>query len=253
MFNWILKAHELQESNTCFAIVSVAEVKGSAPRDSGAKMIVKSRGEFWGTIGGGVLEKTAIEMAISCMQQSKSELLTIDLTPEQKQCCGGTAKIFVETIGIAPQINIFEVSHVGQAICNVLKGTSFSIAIVDERDEWISRVPAGCRTHKDGWMSFISQNNWNRDNYSVILTHSHEIDYGILKQLIKIPHKYLGVIGSQNKWRRFQQSLKTDGYSSEEISAVICPIGLPVGGKSPQEVAISFAAQLLSIYNTNAL
>ena len=61
--------------------------------------------------------------------------------------------------------------------------------------------------------------------------------------------KYLGLIGSNTKWQRFQKRLLEKGHAKDLLEKVQCPIGLPIGGKAPQEVAISFAAEVVQIQN----
>ena len=70
----------------------------------------------------------------------------------------------------------------------------------------------------------------------------------IISLMIAKNIKYLGLIGSENKWLRFQNKLKNLDHSLERIKKVHCPIGLAIGGKSPPEVAISIASQILKIY-----
>jgi xanthine dehydrogenase accessory factor len=72
-----------------------------------------------------------------------------------------------------------------------------------------------------------------------------------VEKLLDKPLKYLGLIGSETKWRRFQKRLLDKGLSSKALQAVICPIGLPIGGKTPAEVAISFAAEIVQIQNNH--
>ena len=80
------------------AICTIAEVKGSAPRRVGAKMLVFENGEVHGTIGGGNLEKRVIENAITQINKNETLLFTHDLLGHHNMCCGGVVKIFIEPI-----------------------------------------------------------------------------------------------------------------------------------------------------------
>lgn len=79
------------------------------------------------------------------------------------------------------------------------------------------------------------------------MTHSHELDEEILESLINIDCKYLGLIGSETKWIRFQKRLIEKNITRDQLKKIRCPIGLGLWGKAPKEVAISLAAELLKI------
>jgi xanthine dehydrogenase accessory factor len=80
------------------------------------------------------------------------------------------------------------------------------------------------------------------------VTHDHQIDLDVISAVLKQPAKFIGLIGSDTKWDRFQQRLLAAGYNVDLLSRVHCPIGLAIGGKAPREVAISIASQLLRIH-----
>ena len=84
------------------------------------------------------------------------------------------------------------------------------------------------------------------------MTHRHDIDEAIVADVVGRPARYLGLIGSPTKWRRFRDRLESRGVAEEALDRVKCPIGLDVGGKSPQEVAISIAAELLGVHHGRA-
>ena len=70
----------------------------------------------------------------------------------------------------------------------------------------------------------------------------------LICEIIDKDCKYLGMIGSENKWKRFSSRLLKRGIGQESIDKVHCPIGINVGGKAPKEVAISLASELLRIH-----
>ena len=79
MWNWISKANDLQKQSATFAIVTTIISEGSTPRDSGTKMIVTSDKNFYGTIGGGLLEEMAINKALTCITSGTSEIIEMSL------------------------------------------------------------------------------------------------------------------------------------------------------------------------------
>ena len=87
------------------------------------------------------------------------------------------------------------------------------------------------------------------DCHHVIMTHNHQMDYSILKAILKRGDpRYVGPIGSETKWRRFQMRFEHQGYSPEFYQSTRCPVGLSqVPGKLPVEVAVSIAGELIGL------
>ena len=83
--------------------------------------------------------------------------------------------------------------------------------------------------------------------YVAIMTYSHAIDDRLLRAVLGKPMVYLGMIGSRTKWKIFSRELLADGFTQSLIESVHCPIGLPIGGKRPAEIALSVAAELLDV------
>ena len=91
-------------------------------------------------------------------------------------------------------------------------------------------------------------------SYYLIMTHNHQLDFEILEAVLKRGDaKYVGLIGSDTKWRRFKMRMEHKGYTPQFFSQVHCPIGLAaVPGKRPIEVAVSIAGELIAINSEDA-
>ena len=251
MWNWISKIEALQNTHRSFAIATVTQVTGSVPRETGAKMVVLEGTEFFGTIGGGHLEQLVLEDARKCIPLAESRVIRYPLGAKTGQCCGGVVEVLIETLNCGPQLYVFGAGHVGQAVCRTLTGTPFRVHAVDERPEWIQspEIPDSVIRHSVEWCDFVDDAEWSTEKtYAVVMTHRHDTDQEILQRVLSKPFKYLGLIGSRSKWIRFQQRLNARGMGNETLSAVKCPIGMGLLGKTPQEIAISLAAELLQIH-----
>jgi xanthine dehydrogenase accessory factor len=252
MWDWISKASELQRQGEVFALVTLTGSKGSSPRNSGAKFIVLPNGEFFGTVGGGRLEELVIEDSLNCLEEAISDSHKYGLCVRGKQCCGGTVDTFVEVIGLGPKLYLFGAGHVGQSLAQTLVGTPYTVHLIDEREEWIDHkdLPNSVVRHRDGWKNFVENAEWNSQRTHVaVMTHDHDLDFSLIANIVQRPAKYIGLIGSQTKWKKFEQRLISDNVNADAIARVNCPIGLPIGGKAPREVAVSVAAELLQLHN----
>ena len=253
-WDWVGKCAELKQDAAPFVLVTLIDAKGSTPRAAGAKMLVLSDGRFFGTIGGGQLELLLIADAQTYLQQAvdAAGVRKYPLCFRTGQCCGGAVEAFFEILNLRPTLYLFGAGHVGQSLCQTLAGTPFHVTVIDSRADWIrsSELPAAAVRVESDWRAFVKAAVWNRTlTYVAVMTHDHALDLEVIAAVVKQPVRFIGLIGSATKWERFQQRLKALDLSPDEIGRVHCPIGIARCGKSPREVAISAAAQLLMLYH----
>ncbi|MCC6806818.1 MAG: xanthine dehydrogenase accessory protein XdhC [Deltaproteobacteria bacterium] len=246
-WNWIDKLAELDRADVGHALVTITHVDGSAPREPGAKIIVTDDA-FYGTVGGGHLEALVLADARAAIATRASTKARYPLGAKAGQCCGGVVEVFIEVLGSAPVLHVFGAGHVAQALMRVLSGTRFKVHVVDEREEWLAHLPPGAVAHDEPWERYVAAMRCDAQRaYAIVMTHRHDLDEDIVFALCRKPLRYLGLIGSRTKWKRFAHRLELRGASPAEIARVTCPIGIALAGKAPQEVAISAAAQLLEL------
>ena len=241
---------EIEAQSQSAALITVIRAKGSTPRAPGARMIVMADGRIHGTIGGGRLEQLAREAALEAIASGEAAIREFPLGAKAGQCCGGYMELFIEPLNHGPRLFLFGAGHVGQALCQVLDGTPFIVHLIDPRQEWIEHpdLPSGIQRHHCEWFDFNAEASFRDDGFIAVMSHLHDIDQAIIEDVVGRPARYIGLIGSQTKWRRFRKRLEAKGLAPETLDRVHCPIGLNTGGKAPKEVAISIAAELLQTY-----
>jgi xanthine dehydrogenase accessory factor len=247
-WDWLKEASRLDAAGVPFALVTVVESKGSTPRAAGAKLIVTAQGDWYGTIGGGQLERLVLDDARKALDAAISAPRRYPLCLRTGQCCGGAVEVMIELMGLGPLLYLFGAGHVGQALACTLTGTPFAVHVIDERAEWLEHpgLPIGVRRHAEPWRAFMEQAPWSRERvYAAVMTHDHQLDLEIVEALLAKPTRFLGLIGSATKWERFQRRLLAMGVNAHDLTRVHCPIGKPLGGKAPHEIAIAVAADLL--------
>ena len=239
-----------------FAVVTITRATGSTPREPGAKMIVDSSGLVTGTIGGGNLEQLAIRDAQQCISDGKTRVFNYPLCAKTGQCCGGAVDTFVDVINTGPVLYIFGAGHVGQALARTMSETPFKVQIIDERQEWAgpavseSALPPSIKRHLAEPLAIIEDLIWDKQRtYAVVMTHSHDLDFSLVSKISQLPAKSIGLIGSQTKWDSFKNRFRQENTDPDQIQRIRCPVGVDIGGKSPQEVAISIAAELIALHH----
>lgn len=237
-----------KKSNVPVVLATVIESLGSAPREEGARMLIKSDGSIVGTIGGGAIEKKIIDEAMTLMNAPASKLVRYELK-DIGMTCGGGMSVFLEPLRQLPQLIIFGAGHIGNELSQIGKMLDFVVTVVDNRPEFASkeRLPWADTVIAEDYQQVIDKLPYSDNMYMVILTHKHTHDFEVLEQLIQKPFHYLGMIGSKTKVAKSFQQLRDKGISENSIQKIHSPIGISIGANTPAEIAISIAAELVAV------
>ncbi|MFT8808208.1 xanthine dehydrogenase accessory protein XdhC [Gluconobacter sp.] len=245
--------------------LTVIRARGSTPREEGAFMLL-TRTEQTGTIGGGRLEW-------DCMAEGRALLASgdapierhIPLGPAINQCCGGAVTIRIERVDSPdaleaeiraewerlPQLLLFGAGHVGRALARSLALLPLRLVWVDAREEEFGVVPLGVETHvTERWEGLL--NAAPAGSGVLVLTQSHTLDALITGAALERGDlRYVGMIGSRTKRKRFESAFRQIDIPQEKIDRLVCPIGdFGVRDKRPEMIAAfvtaEVAARLLS-------
>jgi xanthine dehydrogenase accessory factor len=251
----------LRESRQAGVLVTVASVRGHAPRDAGAKMVV-AVDRSWGTVGGGNLEAVAVERARAMLDDpaAAAELVTLSLSdkaPYQHgvQCCGGEVTLLLEPLSVVPAVAIFGMGHVGLELARILARHDLELHLVDsradqitpERMDVLADAVAAVHAHQVPVLPELVLAELPPGTHVLVMTHDHAEDAALCDAALRTPHLgSIGLIGSTAKWTRFRAKLDEEGHAPDAIARITTPIGLPdLGGKEPATIAVSVAAALL--------
>jgi xanthine dehydrogenase accessory factor len=261
--DWLKAAQQLRDEGQPGVLVTVAEVRGHAPREAGAKMVV-GRECTWGSVGGGNLEATAVARAREMIGSGAAEPETYEakLNPHARnehgrQCCGGVVRLLLEPLPVRPVVALFGLGHVGYELARILSRLPVRLVLVDSRPEQLDRVrladvidgTADVGIHHTLLGEQVLE-QLPRGAHAVIMTHDHAEDYALCDAALRLPQPLgsIGLIGSAAKWRRFQAQLAAAGHCPEIIARIICPIGQAgITGKDPAVIAVAVAAALLPV------
>jgi xanthine dehydrogenase accessory factor len=255
--DWLSALQALRERGEPCVLVTLAAVAGSAPREHGTKMVVTRTG-ITGSIGGGHLEHKATEHARQMLGAGDSapKLETFNLGPHLGQCCGGKVSVLFEPF--APNdfaVAIFGAGHVGKALIGVLSGLPAHILWIDARaEQFPADIPHGVeKIVTDAAEDEVK--DLPPGAMALVMTHSHDLDLTLCERLLRRGDcRYVGLIGSATKWKRFEARLLHKGFSPEQVRSIRCPIGIDgITGKHPREIAIAVAAELLLLRSKTAI
>ncbi len=266
--DWLHALQHLRANRIAGVLITISDVRGHAPRNAGAKLVVTGS-ETWGSIGGGNLEEVAVRRArglIAAGPMERPGLITeqhdlSDRVPVEHgvQCCGGRVTLLYEPQPVWPSIAVFGMGHVGFELALLLSRHDLELHLVDARPDRLmgDRVaallsgPADVHLHHVPVLPELVVGELPLGTHALVLTHDHAEDLALVDALLRseIPGS-IGLIGSAAKWVRFRDRLAGLGHPPERIARVRTPIGDPAAtglrGKEPAVIALSVAVQLLA-------
>ena len=260
-----------EPAQTPWVCVTLSLVRGSAPREQGACMLVGAT-QTRGSIGGGHLEYKAIATARQLRARwaagtpAEPLLESHALGPALGQCCGGHVELRYEVAasGALPipdplfRLQLFGAGHVGRALVRALRPLPCHIDWIDEREqefppdafapevggEWPSTLRALAVDVPEAEIATAPPGA-----FYLVMTHSHDLDFHLGETILRRADiGWFGLIGSATKRARFLRRWRERGVSESALERLVCPVGIPgIPGKAPEVIAASVAAQLLQV------
>lgn len=159
-------------------------------------------------------------------------------------------KYFLDPVDVSGTVYIFGAGHVAQKLALLSSLVGFYTIVLDDRPDFANceRFPSADEILVlERFENSILGLNFNPDCYVVIVTRGHLKDQIVLEQVLKTRAGYIGMIGSRRKREMIYTELVKQGFNREELNHVYSPIGLQIGADSPEEIAISIAAELIQV------
>lgn len=260
---WLDALTHLRREGSPGVLITVVTVRGHAPREAGAKMVVGSE-HSWGSVGGGNLEEAAIRRARAMIAggetQPETQLARLNehaRNEHGRQCCGGEVTLLLEPMPARPSVAIFGMGHVGYELARILSRLEVRLELVDSREDQLD--PLRLASVTDGTADVAVHHlllgeqlleRLPRGAHVLIMSHDHAEDFALCDAALRLPALgSIGLIGSSAKWSGFRRRLALSGHSPGSIDRIRCPIGLPeIAGKQPAVIAVSVAAALLQSF-----
>ncbi|MFG1627998.1 xanthine dehydrogenase accessory protein XdhC [Kribbella sp. NPDC049227] len=261
---WMKAVQYLRSQRRAGVLVTVMSVRGHAPREAGAKMVVASD-NVWATVGGGNLEAVAIERSRALLSEGTTAPQVLDVALSDKapyqhgvQCCGGEVTLLLEPLPVVPSMAIFGVGHVGLELARILARHDIELHLIDSRPDQLEAerlqvlddAVANVHVHHVPVLPELVVAELPPGTHALVMTHDHAEDAALCDAALRNEQlATIGLIGSTAKWARFRRKLAEDGNPAEAIDRIVTPIGLPdLPGKEPATIAVSVAAWLLQLF-----
>lgn len=213
----------------------------------GNKLLVWPTGETQGDLGTAELNHSVVERAKSALAAQQTERFTLTTA-------AGDIDIFLEIQAPLPKLIIIGAVHIAIPLVTFGKTLGFRTIVLDARAAFATPERFG---HADELLI-----QWPADalptlgideaTYIVVLTHDEKIDNPALVVALTSPARYVGALGSKKTHARRVAALQEAGLTQEQIARIHAPIGLHIGARRPEEIAVSIIAQIVVVMNGGA-
>jgi xanthine dehydrogenase accessory factor len=163
--------------------------------------------------------------------------------------CGGQLEVFIEPVEPQPRAIIFGAGHISKSLCQVTGMIGFQTAIVDNRESFANaeRFPQADEIFAAEYEDVFGKLEVNSSTYLIIVTRGHRDDMRVLRWAITTDACYIGMIGSRRKALAVYKELEKEGIARDAFERVRSPMGLDIAALSPEEIAVSVAAEMIAI------
>ena len=162
--------------------------------------------------------------------------------------------VYEEKLGFKNDLYIVGGGHCALALSELMSKMDFHISIFDDRPD-LNTIEKNDFVH-DIWViksyEQISDAIPSGPNiYVVVMTLGYKSDETVIRELLDKDFKYFGVLGSKAKMATLMKELRNEGFDREKLERIHTPIGLPINSRTPEEIAVSIAAEIISVKNAD--
>jgi xanthine dehydrogenase accessory factor len=224
-------------------LMTLVRVEGSAPRGPGAKILVGTGGLLAGTIGGGAFEQQMVARAADIMASGEATLLEYEDQAGGRLACGGRYTVFAEPLVAPKRLFILGSGHVGMALARLADTCGYQVLLFDDRP--CPTDATGRYIQLDEYENPFAEHLPRKGDSLVIAGRSHGVDLKALRAALREPFSFIGLLGSSRKKENFFKTLAEEGVGEETLARVHTPVGLDIGARTPDEIAVAIIAQLI--------
>ncbi len=161
-------------------------------------------------------------------------------------------RIAIEVIRPQPCLLICGAGHIARALTQLGVVLGFRAIVIDDRAEFANRgyfPDPSTELQAEAFEQAIKSTNFSANMAVVIVTRGHKHDEGCLRLLLNSTTNYIGMIGSRRRVTVVKEKLLEEGFSLTQLSKIYAPIGLDIGAKTPEEIALAILAEIVLVRN----
>ena len=230
------------------AVASVMLIASSAPGAGlpGTRLLLHETGAVTGTLGDAALDAAAVEAA--------GEVLAAGGAGSRELTVGGeSVRVFLEAHLPPDELLVVGAGHIAVPLARLGAMLGFRVTVLDDREEFATdaRFPDAARVLRADFADPFRDVRVGRRSYVVLVTRAHMYDFDCLSGLLAGPAavepRYVGMICSRRRVRAAFEALLAAGVPRARLERVHAPIGLEIGAETPEEIAVSIAAEIVRV------
>jgi xanthine dehydrogenase accessory factor len=235
----------VREANHGGRSCAVATVVGGAEEILGRRLLVCDDGTVTGSLGEG------LDGAVAAQAR---EALAAGAPRRLEPSADRPAEIFIDVLLPAPRLVVVGGVHIAIPLVAIAKTLGYRTVVVDPREAFASaeRFPDVDRLVSAWPDRALEEIGIDAATAVAVLTHDPKLDDPALAAALRSPAFYVGALGSRRTQEKRRQRLLEAGLDEETLARLHAPIGLPIGGRSPGEIALSIMAQIVAARNKGA-
>lgn len=212
----------------------------SGEKHVGSKMLLRPGESAHGSLGDAGVDAVVTRFGETLFRERRSASLDV-----------GDSRVFVEVHFPAPRLIIVGAVHIAITLGRLAKELGFKVVVCDARDRFATpeRFP-GVDELILGWPTeVIPRLRLDEFSYLVVVTHDDKLDNPALQAALASPAPYVGALGSKKTHQRRLTALREAGVAERDLKRIHSPIGLDIGARSPQEIALATLAEVVAVRN----
>jgi xanthine dehydrogenase accessory factor len=251
-----------EESLTLLTVIEINPSTSSAIK-IGNKRLLSASGEILGSLGDALLDEAVAKEAAYQAGKRDNDTLAISTdkfqAPENAAFAASVAagraplaRVLIEVVRSQPRLFICGAGHIARALAQFGLILGFRAIILDDRAEFANRAyfpDARIELIAEPFETAVKQIKVTANTAIVIVTRGHKHDEDCLRQLLASPAQYIGMIGSRRRVGVVREKLLAEGFISDQLDRIYAPIGLNIGARSPEEIALAILAEIVLVRN----
>jgi xanthine dehydrogenase accessory factor len=219
----------------------------SSEEHVGAKLLVLPGKSTRGSLGDAELERRVIEDAERAIWSGSAQTLTYTI---ERSAGPQSYEVFIEGFPPPPRLIIVGAGHIAIPLTTFAKTLNYRVIVVDARAAFATRerFPHADEVIVEWPDTYLEKADLNPSTAVAVLTHDPKFDEPTLKVVLNHEVGYVGAIGSRKTGQERNERLLRQGLSKEQIARIHGPIGLNLGGKSPEEMALAIMAEIVAVH-----
>jgi xanthine dehydrogenase accessory factor len=244
--SWIPDVAREVEAGRPIAIATILSAPDGATVRPGAKMLVTPETTS-GTLGAGGLDAAVTDDARGFLSQGATALRRYGTNGERRL---EDVLVFIESLAPRPRMIVFGAIDFASAVARIGTFLGYHVTVCDARATFATnaRFPQAHEVVVAWPHRYLAETRIDERTVLAVLTHDPKFDVPLLEVALRTPAAYIGAMGSRRTHDDRLARLRERGLTDEELARLRSPIGLDIGARTPEETAVSVAAEIIALH-----